>query len=87
MEAVKILSLLADETRLRILKRLKKGEENVTKIVEYLKLSQPTVSHHLRKLEEAELVIKRRYKKWVFYQANKKFIRDFIKNFGVELDL
>jgi len=87
VEIVKILSLLADETRLRILKLLKTGEKNVTKIVESLKLSQPTVSHHLRKLEEAGLVIKRQYKRWVFYEVNKNSLKRFIKNFGVELDL
>ena len=87
MEGAKIFSLLADETRLRILKVLRKGEQNVTKIVESLKLSQPTISHHLRKLEEEGLVEKRQYKKWVFYQVNKSYLKDFIKNFGVELDL
>lgn len=87
MEVEKIFSLLADETRLRILKVLKQGEKNVTKIVEALKLSQPTISHHLRKLEEEGLVVKRQYKRWVFYQVNKRFLKDFIKNFGVELDL
>lgn len=87
MEIVKILSLLADETRLRILKLLKKKEQNVTKIVESLKLSQPTISHHLRKLEEAGLVIKRQYKKWVFYEVNKNSLKSFIKNFGLEMDL
>jgi len=87
VEILKILPLLADETRLRILKFLKAGEQNVTKIVESLKLSQPTVSHHLRKLEEAGLVIKRQYKRWVFYEVNKNSLKKFIKNFGVELDL
>jgi len=87
VEIVKILSLLADETRLRILKLLKTGEKNVTKIVESLKLSQPTVSHHLRKLEKEGLVIKRQYKRWVFYEVNKNSLKRFIKNFGVELDL
>lgn len=87
VEILKILPLLADETRLRILKLLKQGEQNVTKIVESLKLSQPTVSHHLRKLEEAGLVVKRQYKRWVFYEVNKNSLKRFIKNFGVELDL
>jgi len=87
METNEILSLLADRTRLRILKLLKKGEKNVSKIVESLKLSQPTVSHHLRKLEEAGLVLKRQYKRWVFYQVNKNLLKNFIKKFGLELDL
>ena len=87
MEINDILYLLADSTRLRILKILKKGEKNVSKIVESLKLSQPTVSHHLRKLEEAGLVLKRQYKRWVFYQVNKNLLKNFIENFGLELDL
>jgi ArsR family transcriptional regulator len=87
MDVNGILSLLADNTRLRILKILKQGEKNVSKIVEGMKLSQPTVSHHLKKLEEAGLVLKRQYKRWVFYQVNKSLLKKFIESFGLELDL
>jgi len=87
MDVNGILSLLADSTRLKILKILKKGEKNVSKIVEGMKLSQPTVSHHLKKLEESGLVLKRQYKKWVFYQVNKSLLKKFIESFGLELDL
>ncbi len=87
MEINDILYLLADTTRLRILKLLKQGEQNVTKIVESLKLSQPTVSHHLKRLEGAGLVLKRQYKRWVFYQVNKSLLKSFIEDFGLELDL
>jgi len=87
MDVNGILFLLADGTRLRILKVLRKGEKNVSKIVEGMKLSQPTVSHHLKKLEEAGLVLKRQYKRWVFYQVNKRLLKKFIESFGLELDL
>ena len=87
MDISSILYLLADGTRLKILKMLNKGEKNVSKIVEALKLSQPTVSHHLRRLEESGLVLKRQYKRWVFYQLNKNLLKKFIKSFGLELDL
>ncbi len=87
MDVNDILYLLADSTRMKILKILKQGEKNVSKIVEALKLSQPTVSHHLRRLEEAGLVLKRQYKRWVFYQVNKSLLKNFIKSFGLELDL
>ena len=87
MDVNGILSLLADNTRLRILKILRQGEKNVSKIVEGMKLSQPTVSHHLKKLEEAGLVLKRQYKRWVFYQVNKSLLKKFIESFGLELDL
>lgn len=87
MDISSILYLLADGTRLKILKILNQGEKNVTKIVEALKLSQPTVSHHLKRLEESGLVLKRQYKRWVFYQLNKSLLKKFIKSFGLELDL
>jgi ArsR family transcriptional regulator len=87
MEINNILYVLADQTRLRILKLLRQGEQNVTKIVEALKLSQPTVSHHLKRLEAAGLVLKRQYKRWVFYQVNKSVLKSFIEKFGLELDL
>ena len=87
MEILRILNLLGDRTRLKILQLLRKGEKSVSKIVQSLKLTQPTVSHHLKKLEEAGLVIKRRYKKWVIYSANVDSLKIFIKKLGLELDL
>lgn len=87
MELIKVLRLLSDKTRLSILRRLREGEKSVSRIVESLKLSQPTVSHHLKKMEEAGLVVKRKYKRWVFYQANTEYLKNFIKEFGIELDL
>ncbi len=87
MEMYKILKLVSEKTRLNILRLLKEGEKNVSKLTGLLKLSQPTISHHLKKLEEAGLVIKRQYKRMVFYKINKKFLKDFIKKFGSELKL
>ncbi|MCK4225875.1 helix-turn-helix transcriptional regulator [candidate division WOR-3 bacterium] len=87
MEVVKILSLLGDKTRLRILRLLREGEKSVSKIVKSLKLTQPTISHHLKKLEEAGLVVKRQYKNWVFYRLNESSLREFIKEFGLKLNL
>jgi ArsR family transcriptional regulator len=87
MEIIRILNLLSDKTRLKILRLLGEGEKSVSKIVKSSKLSQPTISHHLKKLEEAGLIIKRRYKKWVLYSTNLDFLRLFIKKLGLELDL
>jgi len=87
MEVVKILSLLGDKTRLKILRLLREGEKSVSRIVKSLKLTQPTISHHLKKLEEAGLVVKRQYKNWVFYRLNESSLREFIKEFGLKLNL
>ena len=65
-----VLRLLADETRLSILRILAHGERNVGSLGEELKLSQPTVSHHLGLLRSQSIVSTRRSGKMVFYSLN-----------------
>src|SRR5579872_3363883 len=47
---------LADESRLKIIGLLAAAEHNVQDLAKLLKLREPTVSHHLAILREAELV-------------------------------
>lgn len=47
---------LADETRVKIVKLLSKGEFTVDELVEFLGTAQSTTSHHLRVLKEANLI-------------------------------
>jgi len=47
---------LADETRVKIVKLLAKGEFTVDELVEFLGTAQSTTSHHLRVLKEANLI-------------------------------
>jgi DNA-binding transcriptional ArsR family regulator len=49
-------SALADPTRRAILARLAQGEATVSELVEPFGLSQPTISKHLRVLEEAGFI-------------------------------
>jgi DNA-binding transcriptional ArsR family regulator len=51
---------LADVNRLRIVQRLAERPGTVTELIEHVGLSQPLVSHHLRRLREAGLVETRR---------------------------
>jgi ArsR family transcriptional regulator len=51
-----ILRALGDEMRLRILRALFEKPRNVSELVNVLDVSQPDVSHHLRRLREAGLV-------------------------------
>src|SRR5581483_10741825 len=46
-DVCRLLSLLADKTRLRILRILAQGERPVVSLTSELRLPQPTVSHHL----------------------------------------
>ncbi len=58
---------LGDETRLRLLEFLADGEHTVAELMELAGLGQSLVSHHLRSLREAGLVVARREGRWVHY--------------------
>jgi DNA-binding transcriptional ArsR family regulator len=51
-----IFSALADPTRRAILARLSRGEATVNELAEPFGLAQPTISKHLRVLEDAGLI-------------------------------
>jgi DNA-binding transcriptional ArsR family regulator len=51
---------LADVNRLRIVQRLADGPSTVTELIEQVGLSQPLVSHHLKRLRDAGLIDMRR---------------------------
>ncbi len=63
----KFYKALGDETRQRMLSLLKSREMCVCELITALSMTQPTTSHHLRILEEADLVKSRKEGKWVFY--------------------
>lgn len=63
-----VFKALSDETRLRILKLLEKGELCVCDIVAALDLIQPKVSFHLSALKDAGLVRDRKEGKWIHYR-------------------
>lgn len=55
-QAAKAFKALADPTRLKILSIIEGESMMITEIVEKFNLSQPTVSYHIRILENAGLV-------------------------------
>jgi len=65
--AARVLSYLADETRLRILAILAGGEQNVGTICERLNRRQPSVSHHLALLRQTGILTADRRGKEVYY--------------------
>jgi len=58
---------LGDESRQRIIALLAVREMCVCELMSALKMTQPTTSHHLKILEDAEIVKSRKDGKWVFY--------------------
>lgn len=65
---VQLLKGFADETRLKILCLLRGQEVCVHEIVEALDVSQSAVSHQLRVLRDARLVVHRRDGRHVYYR-------------------
>lgn len=59
-EKIKLLKALGDETRMRIVQCLQDGERCACTLVPAVGKAQPTVSQHLRILEEAGVLESRR---------------------------
>ena len=66
-KALRTFKALSDETRLRILKLLEKGELCVCDITAALDMTQPNISFHLGTLKEAGLIKDRREGRWTHY--------------------
>lgn len=56
----KVFSALADPTRRAILRKLIAGEASASDLAKPFQLAQPTISKHLRVLEDAGLVVQGR---------------------------
>jgi ArsR family transcriptional regulator, arsenate/arsenite/antimonite-responsive transcriptional repressor len=67
-----LFKAIGDSYRLRILATLARtpNEVCVCDFTDTLPLNQPTVSHHLRILREADLVTCERRGTWVYYQLS-----------------
>jgi len=85
------LHAIADPTRRRILETLKehgaKGDAKKTgaclcggQIEERIRLSQPTISHHMAILTKAGLVEATKEGQWRWYRRNEKAIRQVVKS-------
>ena len=69
-ECLRVMKALSDSSRIRILKMLEGRELCVCEIQALLGLSQSTVSKHLKILEDAGLVDRRRDGQWVLYSLS-----------------
>lgn len=76
----KILKALGDKSRLRIINILSERSLCVYELTEVLKLSQSTVSGHLRVLKDARIVEDKKDGLWVEYRLCKdyKFNSDIV---------
>jgi len=68
---IKVMKALSDPSRVKIIKMLQQRENLcVCEIRAMLNLAQPTVSKHLKILEEAGLIVFEKEKLWVNYRLH-----------------
>ena len=66
----RIFKAFCDPNRLTILALLQSGEKCACKLLEELHIGQSTLSHHMKILCDAEIVIGRKDGKWTHYSFN-----------------
>ena len=69
-EMARIFKALGDENRIRILRQLRSGEKCGCELLEELRITQPTLSHHMKILCDCGIVKSRREGKWMHYMIN-----------------
>ncbi len=79
-----IFKALSDPHRLAILEMLSCGELCACKLLEKFEITQPTLSHHMKILSEAGLVVARREGKWMHYALNIAVIKS-LQNYITEI--
>lgn len=69
-EAARVFKAFCDENRLQILEILRSGEKCACKLLDALRITQPTLSHHMKLLCDAGVVQGRKEGRWVYYSIN-----------------
>lgn len=64
------LKAISDSVRRDILQMLKSGKKSAGEIAEQFNLSGATVSYHLAKLKNADLITEQKYKNYIYYELN-----------------
>ena len=78
----KIFKVFSDPKRLKIIDMLSNGELCACKIQEEFQITQPTLSHDMKVLIEANIVIDRREGKNTYYSLNKEQLDSFYQTLG-----
>ena len=77
MDIALICKALGDSNRLKIVKMLSEGEKCGCKLLEAFKITQPTLSHHMKILCDCGLVNARKEGKWTHYSISEETFAGF----------
>ena len=67
-----IFKAFCDENRIKIIKLLRSGEKCACKLLDEINVTQPTLSHHMKILCDAGIVVGRKEGKWTYYSISEK---------------
>ena len=76
--ALKVFKCLSDTSRLNIIQSLTRGDMYTELLAERLELTPPTVSFHMKKLEDAGLVVSRKEQYYTVYSLNRDVLEKTI---------
>ncbi|MFV0499577.1 MAG: ArsR/SmtB family transcription factor [Bacilli bacterium] len=74
-----LFKVYSDKNRIEIAQLLMKEEKCACELLNDLKISQPTLSHHMKILIDNDAVIERREKKRTYYKMNLRNISNLIE--------
>lgn len=75
-DAVLVLKVLGDETRLKIVSLLLKETMCACELLEYFQCTQPTLSYHMKQLMQVNLVTSKKEGKWMKYSIQSQQVDD-----------
>lgn len=78
-KAASIFKALSDENRIRIMRLLKSGEKCACVLLDDLRITQPTLSHHMKILCDSGVVTGRKEGKWTHYSISKDGATNAVK--------
>ena len=79
-----IFKAFADENRIQILELLRDGERCACRLLEEMKITQPTLSHHMKILCDSGVVVGRKEGKWMHYSISADGLEN-VRNYVDEL--
>ncbi len=72
------LKAISDPVRRDILNMLKDGRKSAGEIADHFNLTGATVSYHLSKLKNADLISEQKYKNYIYYEINSSVFEELL---------
>ncbi len=79
-ELILALKALADTRRLKIIELLSKGSMCACEVLDHFDVTQPTLSHHMKILEKANLIVVEKKGQWHHYTIREETVTHLFSN-------